>query len=234
MNNHEGTTNDSTHVTRRPRRERPPIARIAAAIIAAAALALLAAACSGSPSSAAAGGSPNAGDSSSSPSAVSYSACMRSHDVPNYPDPSGGQLPKGDAQAFGVSSSVFSAAQSACQHLLPPAGSFEEQASQCMQVGDCPPAVVQQMMATDRKFAQCMRSHGVPNWPDPTIGPQGPTARRIRRRSLTRSPNASAWKAPRSRSGSRRGDAGRCRACAAGLPAAKETDNECGRNGDRW
>ena len=29
------------------------------------------------------------------------------------------------------------------------------------------------MMATDRKFAQCMRSHGVPNWPDPTIGLQG-------------------------------------------------------------
>ncbi|HEY6789997.1 MAG TPA: hypothetical protein VI365_22075, partial [Trebonia sp.] len=25
----------------------------------------------------------------------------------------------------------------------------------------------------DLKFAQCMRSHGVPNWPDPTIGLQG-------------------------------------------------------------
>jgi hypothetical protein len=93
--------------------------------------------------------------------------------VPNYPDPSGGQLPKGGAQAFGVSSTVFSAAESACQHLLPNAGSFQEQASQCTVVGDCPPAVVAQMMATDRKFAQCMRSHGVPNWPDPTIGLQG-------------------------------------------------------------
>jgi hypothetical protein len=161
-------------------------------IIAAAALALLAAACSGSPSSAAAGGSPNAGDSSSSPSAVSYSACMRSHDVPNYPDPSGGQLPKGDAQAFGVSSSVFSAAQSACQHLLPPAGSFEEQASLCMQVGDCPPAVVQQMLTTDRKFAQCMRSHGVPDWPDPTIGPQGSPGFRLSTAGITHSQTHSA------------------------------------------
>jgi hypothetical protein len=143
-----------------------------APVIAAAVLALLAAACSASPSSSGAG-SPGAGDSSSSPSAVAYSHCMRSHGVPNYPDPSNGQLPKGGAQAFGVSSSVFSAAQSACQNLLPDAGSFQEQASQCTLAGDCPPAVVQQMMTTDRKFAQCMRSHGVPNWPDPTLGLQG-------------------------------------------------------------
>jgi hypothetical protein len=173
MNNEEGTTNDSTHVTRRPRRARPPTARIAAALIATAALALLAAACSGSPSSTGAGGSLNAGDSSSSPSAVAYSHCMRSHGVPNYPDPTDGQLPKGDARAFGVSSSVFSAARSACRHLLPSAGSFQDQASQCMLAGDCPPAVVQQMLTTDRKFARCMRSHGVPNWPDPTLGLQG-------------------------------------------------------------
>jgi hypothetical protein len=168
MDNDEGTTIGSTHITRRPRRARPPAARIAVAIVATAALALLAAACS-SPSSTAAGGSPSAGDSSSSPSAVSYSNCMRSHGVPNYPDPSGGQLPKGGAQAFGVSTNVFTAAQSACHSLLPNAGSFQEQASQCSLAGDCPPAVVAQMMAIDRKFAQCMRTHGVPNWPDPII-----------------------------------------------------------------
>jgi hypothetical protein len=169
MHNDEGTTNDWTHITRRPRRARPPAARIAATVIATAALALPAAACSGSPASTGAGGSPNGGGSTSSPSAVAYSHCMRSHGVPNYPDPSNGQLPKGGAQAFGVSSSVFSAAQSTCHHLLPDAGSFQEQASQCTLAGDCPPAVVQQMMAIDRKFAQCMRSHGAPNWPDPTI-----------------------------------------------------------------
>ena len=194
-------TNDSTHVTRRPRQTRPSAARIAVAIIATAALALLAAACSGSPSSTAAGGSPNAtaasgspnaGDSSSSPSAVSYSACMRSHGVPNYPDPSDGQLPKGGAQAFGVSSSVFSAAQSACHSLLPNAGSFQEQASQCTLAGDCPPALVQQMMATDRKFAQCMRSHGVPNWPDPTFGLQGNPVFRLSKVGITHDQSHSA------------------------------------------
>ena len=173
MSNDEDTTDGSTHVTRRPRQARPPTARIAVTIIATAGLAMLAAACSGSPSSTAAGGSLDAGDSSSSPSAVAYSGCMRSHGVPNYPDPRDGQLPKGGAQAFGVSSSVFSAAQTACHDLLPDAGSFQEQASQCTLSGDCPPAVVQQMMTIDLKFAQCMRSHGVPNWPDPTIGLQG-------------------------------------------------------------
>jgi hypothetical protein len=35
---------------------------------------------------------------------------------------------------------------------------------------DCPPALVQQMMTWDQKLAQCMRSHGVPNFPDPTNG----------------------------------------------------------------
>ena len=117
---------------------------------------------------------------------------MRSHGVPNYPDPSNGQLPKGGAQAFGVSSSVFSAAQSACHSLLPDAGSFEEQASQCTLAGDCPPALVQQMMATDRKFAQCMRSHGVPNWPDPTTGLQGSPEFRLSQVGITHNQTHSA------------------------------------------
>ena len=77
---------DGTPVMRRPRRAWPPAARTASAIIATAALAMLAA-CSGSSSSAGSGGSPNTAESSSSPSAVAYSACMRSHGVPGWPDP---------------------------------------------------------------------------------------------------------------------------------------------------
>ena len=49
----------------------------------------------------------------------------------------------------------------------------QQQAQQCMQAGVCPPALVQQMMTADRSFARCMRSHGVPGWPDPVIGPNG-------------------------------------------------------------
>jgi hypothetical protein len=99
---------------------------------------------------------------------------MRANGVPKYPDPdSAGRLPKGDASAFDVSNSVFQAAQRTCQHLLPASGSFDQLSHQCIQAGDCPPALVQQMLTADRKFAQCMRSHGVPNWPDPTLDANG-------------------------------------------------------------
>jgi len=176
----EGMMNDSTRVMRRPRQARPIATRTAAAIIATAALALLAAACSGSPSSTGSGGSPNAagptsaGGSTDTPSAVAYSHCVRSHGVPNYPDPgSDGQIPKGNAQHFGVSSSQLQTAQSACQHLLPATGAFAQQARQCFSAGDCPAALVQQILTAERKFAQCMRSHGVSNWPDPSLDSEG-------------------------------------------------------------
>jgi hypothetical protein len=165
--------NHGTRVMRRPPRVRPPPARTAAAIMAAVILVLLAAACSGSASSA--GRSPGAGGSANSPSAVAYSGCMRSHGVPNFPDPaSSGQLPKGDGQQFGVSTSQYQAAQQACQHLLPTGGSLHQQEDQCMQNSDCPPALVQQMLTADRELARCMRSHGVPNFPDPTTDSHGP------------------------------------------------------------
>ena len=144
-------------------------------LIAAAGLSLLVA-CSGSPSSAGPGGTPTASGTptAGSPSAVAYSHCMRADGVPGFPDPAGnGAIPKTGAQALGVSSSRFQAAQSACQHLLPDATSFQQQTQQCIQAGDCPQALVQQMLTADRKFARCMRSHGVPSWPDPTLGSEG-------------------------------------------------------------
>jgi hypothetical protein len=166
--------NDSTRVMRRPWRARPPVARTAAAGIAAAALTLLAAACSGSPASTGSGGSPAAGGSANSPSAVAFSHCIRSHGVPSYPDPSSnGELPKTSPQQLGVSSSRFQAAQGACQHLLPHTESIQQQTQQCMLTGDCPQALVRQILTAELRFARCMRSHGVPNWPDPTIGPGG-------------------------------------------------------------
>jgi hypothetical protein len=168
--------NHSILVMRRPRRARPSAARTAAAIIATAALVLLAAACDGSPSSIGPGGSTNAGASANSPSAVAYSQCMRSNGVPNYPDPpSNGQVPKASAQQLGVSSSQLQAAQTACQHLYPNNGGSLTKASlqQCEETGDCPQALVQQTVNAMRIYARCMRSHGVPNWPDPTIDSEG-------------------------------------------------------------
>jgi hypothetical protein len=180
---------DGTPVDGPPRRARPQATAIAAAILTTAAMTLLAACsspssagistpsaagpASSSPATESAAGSPT-GSSPTAQSAVAYSQCMRANSVPKYPDPaSGGQLPKGDAQAFGVSDSQFQAAERTCQHLLPTGGSFDQQSHDCIEAGDCPPALVQQMLTVDRKFAQCMRSHGVPNWPDPVIGPNG-------------------------------------------------------------
>jgi len=129
----------------------------AAAVITVMAVALLTTvACGGSPSSAGSGGSPDAGGAANSPSAVGYASCMRSHGVPAYPDPdSSGQLPKiTSGQQVGVSDSRLSAAQGACQDLWP----YQ------------PPTQAQQrqQLTEDVAFAQCMRSHGVPNFPDPT------------------------------------------------------------------
>jgi hypothetical protein len=139
----------------------------------AATLALLVTACSGGSSS---NGSRSTAGSSSSPSVVVYSACMRNHGVPNFPDPgSDGQVPKGDAQYFGVSTSDFDAAQQACRQLLPTGGSLQQREEQCIaNSGPCPPALLQQMLTADRTFARCMRSHGWPSFPDPDPQPDGP------------------------------------------------------------
>jgi hypothetical protein len=99
---------------------------------------------------------------------------MRSHGVPNFPDPG----PKGnwsnvDPHHLGVSSSQLQAAEQACQPLLPSGGSLEEQTNQCLHFGNCPPALLQQVLNIEREYARCMRTHGVPNWPDPTIDSRG-------------------------------------------------------------
>ncbi len=96
---------------------------------------------------------------------------MRSHGVPDFPDPpSNGAVPKGDAQRFGVSNTEFQAAQTACRHLYPvSSGSIQ----QCETTGYCPQVVVQNALTIMRRYASCLRSDGVPNWPDPTIDSEG-------------------------------------------------------------
>jgi hypothetical protein len=87
---------------------------------------------------------------------------MRSHGVADFPDPdSGGQIQKitNPAQQLGVSDSRFNAASAACQALWP--YQLPTQAQQ------------RQQLSNDLKLARCMRSHGVPSFPDPTVGPAG-------------------------------------------------------------
>ena len=157
--------NDSARARHRPGRAWQPAAPSAAAAIAIAGLALLAA-CGGS--SAGGTGSPNAGGRTNSPAAnsqtaVAFSRCVRAHAVPNYPDPgSNGQLAKETAQQLGVSDSQLQAALTACEHLLPNTGNIDDN-----------PAALDRWWSQMRRFAQCMHSHGVPNYPDPTVMPDG-------------------------------------------------------------
>jgi hypothetical protein len=152
--------NDSTPAMRRSSRAWPRPARTAAAIIASAALALLAAACGGSPSPPGSGGSPGAAGSANSQSSnsqnmLAFSHCVRSHGVPSFPDPnSSGVLPKSQVAQLTAGNPQFPAAHRACEHLLPNGGQ---------------PTQVQMQQAWNdmRNFARCMRSRGVPNWPDP-------------------------------------------------------------------
>ena len=97
--------------------------------------------------------------------AFAYVDCMRSHGVLNFPDPtSDGQIDvkfasggKGGAPASsGIDrmSPQYISADRTCRHLLP---------------GGVPtPAQDQVALAKELRFAQCMRSHGVSNFPDPT------------------------------------------------------------------
>jgi hypothetical protein len=167
-------------------------ARNAAAVLVAAGVAISVAACSGSHSPAVKSGSPPAAIGSSSPSTsatnspLAYSQCMRAHQVPNFPDPdTSGQVPKVDPQQLGVSSADLQAAQRTCHPTLPTGGPDQQQEQQCFLAGACPPALVQQILTQQRQYARCMRSHGVPTFPDPTIDAQGRPVFDVSRAGLT-------------------------------------------------
>lgn len=184
--------NRSAPVDRMSERRKRRARRIPVAAVAVAGLALLAAGCGGlagshvaqlgataaqsTPPSTASGGPASARGSANSRPAVGYSACMRSHGVLKFPDPtSSGLLPKVGLQQLGVSNAQFQSAETTCRKLLPSGGSLPQQEHECMQNNDCPQALVQQMMNADRNLAQCMRAHGMPNFPDPVdSGPGGP------------------------------------------------------------
>jgi hypothetical protein len=125
---------------------------------------------------------------SGSVSVLAFSRCMRSRGVPNFPDPvAGDKLPKISAEGLGVSNSQFNAAERGCQRLLPTgeiSGSrtgISSTVERCIVGGVCPTAVTQWLADKELKFAQCMRSHGVPEWPEPSTDSQGRVYFRVSR-----------------------------------------------------
>jgi hypothetical protein len=174
-------------VRKSPDRAVHAFSRAIVVVVALAAVAILAASCGGSPgpsvanlgspatttSSTPAGntGSPRGGSGGGAAGnsghatvglggiTVQFAQCMRTHGVENFPDPDG----QGQVQFSGVNpgSPSFQAAQRACAKYSPNGGK--------------PPSAAQQQQAVAQalKFSECMRSHGISDFPDPQVSSSG-------------------------------------------------------------
>jgi hypothetical protein len=147
----------------RPRRSM--IRRSALLVAVLIALAATLAACGGGGSStsdpsttngaASSGGSSSSGVSNSqAQEALKYAQCMRSHGVSNYADPAPGKSQSIGQSGIDTNSPTYQAAATACQ---------EYQSAPINNSN-------QQNGSAGLKFAQCMRSHGVTNFPESTTG----------------------------------------------------------------
>jgi hypothetical protein len=100
---------------------------------------------------------------------ISFAKCMRTHGVPNFPDPgsngNGGlQIQQSQRAGSGASMKVngvsvnapaFQSAMQSCRSKLPNGGH--------------PPPLSAARKQAMLKFSQCMRAHGLTNFPDPTF-----------------------------------------------------------------
>ncbi len=114
------------------------------------------------------GGLPGGGVASRYQQLLRFSQCMRTHGEPNFPDPvESGQGVGLQLKNINANSPQFQAAQKACASFAPPG----------LAAGGSPAKVREELDA----FAACMRSHGEPNFPDPTISSSsGPGGRKVR------------------------------------------------------
>lgn len=98
--------------------------------------------------------------------AIAYTACMHAHGVPNFPEPQvsehGGSTSIKMAVPAGVGGNPkFKTASQACRKLLPGGGPGNQ--------APLTPARQEQYL----RAAACIRTHGVPNFPDPTFSGGG-------------------------------------------------------------
>lgn len=121
--------------------------------------AVLAAGCGGGSSPPTSSSRPAADTTNVAESAMAFAACVRSHGLSSYPDPQVSE--SGTRVQITISpggldpaSPAFKSATRACGHLMPGGGSRSR-------------SISGQEQAEDLRFASCMRTHGVPNFPDP-------------------------------------------------------------------
>jgi hypothetical protein len=171
----DNDTDTGTDNAQRPAHtRRGALRRFATLTAALAGLVLLAAACSSSPSSPGVAGARGGVTTTTAPAAtganlkptaaqaaelLAYSHCMQSHGVPDFPDPSSSgalQIAGGPGTDLNPNSPQFKKAQAECQKLMPTAT----------------PAQKAQALASGLKMAQCMRAHGITDFPDPNSSGQ--------------------------------------------------------------
>lgn len=99
------------------------------------------------------------------PSALAFAKCMRAHGVPNFPDPdSAGHIPT-------TASSGMTRAPSGGFTANPNSPAYKTASNDCRSLAVATPVTQVQsnrMIASQLKFAACMRKNGVPHYPDPT------------------------------------------------------------------
>jgi hypothetical protein len=125
-----------------------------------AASALVLAACGSSSNSGSASNAAASAGGGKQAAFLAFSQCMRAHGVPNFPDiRQGMQIRKTPdsttVNGVQINSPAFQSAMQTCRSKLPNGG----------RPGPLTASQRQAML----KFSQCMRSHGVPNFPDPTF-----------------------------------------------------------------
>jgi hypothetical protein len=97
-------------------------------------------------------------DLGTSPQGVKYSDCMRERGVPEFPDLNANgsvSLPP----TINPQSPAFQSAEGACASLRPQ--------------GSPPPPITLAQQDSFTANAKCIRTHGIPDFPDPSFGPGG-------------------------------------------------------------
>jgi hypothetical protein len=86
---------------------------------------------------------------------------MRAHGIADFPDPgsNGISISGGPGSDLNPNNPTFQAASRACQKYSPGA--------------NMTPAQKARVQAALLKYAQCMRAHGITDFPDPSSGPNG-------------------------------------------------------------
>jgi hypothetical protein len=124
---------------------------------------LVATACAGGSNGPGVAGQGSSTTPSASPSvdrmdaALAYAKCMREHGISDFPDPQPGggiAIQAGPGSDLDPDNPQFKAADEACRSLLPTPSEEDQQRD----------------FADMLRYAQCMREHGIPDFPDPKPG----------------------------------------------------------------